>query len=218
MKAAKRFKAALDTDNSGIGPQLQISAFDHAPHPIVRTETPYLLSTDYRWGLIPPDWNKDPKDIWNNTVNARLETLEDKYAWRLVSENRCLIPVTGYYEHHWNDARGKSKTKFIIHHSDTEIFALAGLYASWESKSGEMYHTYTVCTTTGNDIMKFVHNKDAATGNFRMPVMLNPEDERQWLDTSIHHMDFSYPNYQPKLVAFPYDGEPAVQTGLFDGI
>ena len=179
-----------------------ISAFDHLPHPVITTENQSVADCTYRWGLVPPDWKKSPEAIWNHTISAKLEYLSRRYAWKNVSQNRCLIPATAYYEFHWNDPKGKSKTKYIIRNKEIPIFALAGLYAEW-IHNGQLFHSFAVCTTVGNDIMQYVHNKDAARNYFRMPVMLNASDEQEWLNPANHYLDFGYPNYQPKLFAEP---------------
>ncbi|RYG45352.1 MAG: hypothetical protein EOO01_17970 [Chitinophagaceae bacterium] len=54
--------------------------------------------------------------------------------------------------------------------------------------------------------MRYVYNKDAGDEYFWMPVMLNPDDEKSWLDVKNDIMDFTYPNYKPRLIAFPHEG------------
>jgi len=183
-------------------PEHFINAFDHSRHPIITSANPTVADCSYRWGLVPPDWQKSPEAIWNHTISAKLEYIGRRYAWKKVADNRCLIPATAYFEFHWNDKKGKSKTKYIIRNRETLIFALAGLHSEWEN-GGHVLHTFAVCTTVGNEIMQFVHNKDAARNYFRMPVMLNSGDEFEWLNPKNDYMDFGYPNYQPNLFAEP---------------
>ena len=58
-----------------------------------------------RWGLIPSWWSKPPKEMKLATFNARAETVATKPMFRSVfKRNRCLIPVSGYYE--WQDTPG----------------------------------------------------------------------------------------------------------------
>ena len=216
-EASKRFNAVIEEMANEV-PHGEQYAFDHPTSPIIRTETPDIINTKYTWGLIPSNWSKDYHEIWNSTYNAKLEELHMKYSYKDITHQRCLVPVTSYFEHHWNDPKGKSKTLYEIIHPDEEIFALAGLYSTYVNYDGTVMNTYTVITTNANERMKFVHNKDAQIDYHRMPLMLNPEDERSWLDTKIPCLDFSYPNYQPRLIAEPVAGEkppPPPQLSMF---
>src|SRR5687768_9022402 len=68
------------------------------------------------WGLIP-FWTKNKKDglkTSNVMVNARVETIFEKPAYKnLLSRNRCIIPSTGFFEHHHLQG-GKLKVPFYI--------------------------------------------------------------------------------------------------------
>jgi len=212
----KKYGAAIDMLREGIIPRQY--AFDHDTCPIVRTETPEIIDTNFHWGLVPSHWSGPIDKIWNSTYNAKLEYLHKRSSYKNISHQRCLVPATSYFEHHWNDPKGKTKTLYEIWHPETEIFSLAGLYSTYVNHDGSTYNSYTVLTTEANDRMKFVHNKDAEKDYHRMPLMLNPEDERQWLDTKIPYMEFGFPNYHPKLIAEPVAGQdppPAPQLSLF---
>ena len=55
-----------------------------------------------RWGLAPFWWSKPLKELKLATFNARAETVAEKPFFReAFKRNRCLIPVSGYYE--WQD-------------------------------------------------------------------------------------------------------------------
>jgi putative SOS response-associated peptidase YedK len=196
---SKRFSASLPPDFKIR--EDEVTGFEHRPHPLIRTATPGTFDVDYRWGIVPPDWQKNPQEIWNHTISAKLEYLEKRNSWRQVSANRCLIPVTGFYEFHWNDPKGKSKTKYIIRSADETIFALAGLYSQWLDRGGIPLRTFAACTTPANPLMAFIHNKDAARNYHRMPVVIRRGDEAKWLDPDIPAMRFAFPGYQAPLVA-----------------
>ncbi len=58
-----------------------------------------------RWGAVPVWWSKQLKELKLATFNARAETVATKPFFRSAfKRNRCLIPVSGYYE--WQDSRG----------------------------------------------------------------------------------------------------------------
>ncbi|AIQ25616.1 SOS response-associated peptidase [Paenibacillus sp. FSL H7-0737] len=125
---------------------------------------------ELRWGLVPT-WAKDDK-IGNKMINARAESLLEKPSFkRLVSSRRCIIPSDGFYE--WK-VQGSSKQPMRIMMRDGGIFSMAGLYDIWMDPEGNKLSTCTIITTTPNELMAEIHN--------RMPVILKPEDETEWLD------------------------------------
>jgi putative SOS response-associated peptidase YedK len=59
--------------------------------------------------------------------------------------------------------------------TDSSIFSFAGLYDIWKDhNSGNEIHSYTIITTTPNEIVGRYHD--------RMPVILEKEDEDTWLN------------------------------------
>jgi putative SOS response-associated peptidase YedK len=194
-KVETRFSAKVDNREKFIKSDF-VNGFSYPNLPVIIDDTPDIISTDFTWGLIP-SWAKDD-EIRKNTLNARIETVEEKPSFKNCVNNRCLVIVTGYFEWHWSDAKGKEKEKYLINSQEDEIFCLAGLYSNWLNPStGDLLHTYTILTTEADKTMQYVHNHKK-----RMPVMLKKIDEKKWLDDSISIKDFAYPNYQPNLIAF----------------
>lgn len=190
-----RFSAKLDNPEKFVKSDF-VNGFSYPNLPVIIDDSPKIISTNFSWGLIP-SWAKDD-EIRKNTLNARIETVDEKPSFKNSINDRCLVIVTGYFEWHWSDAKGKEKEKYIINSQEDEIFCLAGLYSNWENKAtGEILHTYTIITTEADKTMQYVHNHKK-----RMPVMLKKIDEKKWLDDSISIKDFAYPNYQPNLIAF----------------
>lgn len=123
------------------------------------------------WGLIP-SWAKEPK-IGAKLINARAETVEEKPSFRSAfKKRRCLILADGFYE--WQQQNGK-KQPYYFRVEDGKPFAFAGLWEHWESPEGEEINSCTIITTEANDILRPIHD--------RMPVILDPKDYDQWLDT-----------------------------------
>jgi len=121
-----------------------------------------------RWGLIPK-WAKDEK-IGYKLINARSETVFEKPMWKgIVKQHRCLVPANGFYE--WQK-REAGKQPFYIHFPDERIFSFAGLWETWLHE-GKEWQSYSILTTSPNQEMEPIHD--------RMPVILHPDDEAQWL-------------------------------------
>ena len=104
-----------------------------------------------RWGLVP-SWAKDPA-IGNRMINARMETVAEKPAYKKAfAKRRCLLPADGYFEW-YGETKGK-KQPFFIHPADGSVLAMAGLYELWRDKSkpdddpDRWLWTCTVLTTT----------------------------------------------------------------------
>ena len=77
--------------------------------PIVRDNKLEIITTSFTLGLLPT--HRD-KDFRKSTLNVQVETLKEKPSFAPSINKRCLVIVSPYY--HWNDAKGKSKTKYQI--------------------------------------------------------------------------------------------------------
>ncbi|ROO83181.1 putative SOS response-associated peptidase YedK [Actinocorallia herbida] len=122
-----------------------------------------------RWGLVP-SWAKDP-GIGNRMINARVETLAEKPAYRRAfARRRCLLPADGYYE--WYKGEDGKKQPFFIRPDDGGVLPMAGLYELWKSPEGEWLFTCTVITAQAADELGHIHD--------RMPMTVTDPDA--WLD------------------------------------
>lgn len=135
---------------------------------VVREERANRLKM-MRWGLVP-FWAKDP-GIGNRLINARLETIEEKPAFRhAVRRRRCLVPADGYYE--WLK-EGSRKVPMRIIRRSGELFAMAGLWDVWEAPDGSVLESYTIITTDAVGPAARIHN--------RMPLILPVDFEQYWI-------------------------------------
>jgi putative SOS response-associated peptidase YedK len=123
-----------------------------------------------RWGLVP-SWAKDPS-IGSKMINARVETAAEKPAFRRAFEHyRCLIIADGFYE--WQRT-SSGRRPFRITRDDREPFAFAGLWSIWHADEHRTLRTCTILTTAANSAIASLHE--------RMPVILTPGHEQEWLD------------------------------------
>ncbi|MBK9247142.1 MAG: SOS response-associated peptidase [Ignavibacteria bacterium] len=126
-----------------------------------------------KWGLIPA-WADSPA-IGTRMINARCETLSEKPSFRTaLKTRRCLIPADGFYE--WR-LTGKGKQPVRISLKSEEVFTFAGLWETWKSLEGKVLRSFTIITTHANELLAPIHD--------RMPVILRPEQEKDWLSDDL---------------------------------
>lgn len=134
-----------------------------------------------RWGLVPA-WASDLR-VGYKMINARLESLEDRPAFRTsLQKRRCLVPADGYYE--WQRRDG-GKTPYFIHAEGP--IALAGLYAFWRDpeRAGDDPDRWVLSVT----IVTAPATGDLARLHDRVPVVLSPDTVTAWLDPRLRRSD-----------------------------
>lgn len=100
-----------------------------------------------------------------NTLNARSETVYEKKSFKNFAENRCLLIITGYFEH--RDFQ-KKKYPYFIRPKQAKFFAVGGIVLDNSLLS--------VLTTDANPLMEKIHNSAS-----RMPLILPKEKYLTWL-------------------------------------
>lgn len=164
--------------------------------PIIRpTDVALIVTGDngvvlQPWGL-NVDWTKQPM------INARAETLTEKPTFRGLLDQRCLIPVSAYFE--WRKLEDGSKRKNTITASGTPVMTMAGLTDGTR---------FTMITCAPSPAIAHIHN--------RMPVILGADAASHWMTGA------SFDDVSSLLV--PYMGslefeedvpEPPAQSDLF---
>jgi putative SOS response-associated peptidase YedK len=144
------------------------------------------------WGLVPA-WARRPGSDLRPLINARAETVADKPAFRsAVRKGRIVVPVTGFYE--WSGPKGNTVPSAIRVRGEAidprdgtrlgheagqdevaEPFLLAGFAEEWTTPDNVPELTFTIITTTPNELCAPIHD--------RMPAILTPEDAQTWLET-----------------------------------
>ena len=122
-----------------------------------------------RWGLRPP-WARHGKIA---PVNIRAEVVAARRMFReILRFTRCLVPADGFYE--WQAIPGQRRRQpYYLRLKGGELFAFAGLYTPPDPEEG-VRATCAIITTTPNKVAAPIHS--------RMPVILDPSDERRWLN------------------------------------
>lgn len=183
-----------------------LNGFSHALVPVILDENPAICTTA-NWGLIP-FWAKDRK-IQKQTLNAKIETVEEKPSFRNNYNRRCLVLVKGFYEWKWLDDKGKEKHKHFLTLPNSGLISLGGIYGNWTDKeTGQELTTFSIVTTQANELMSEIHNT-----KHRMPVVLTKAMEKEWL-TDRDIKDFAFPNHEADLLAVNLD-EPVMPKTLF---
>ena len=112
------------------------------------------------WGLRPA-WLKDS---YNSLINARIETINEKPAFKnAFKKQRCIIVADGYYE--WKSIKNRKRPYHVTLRSGN-VFALAGIWC------GDSCAVITQVT---------LHN-ELSHLHARMPVILPKSGYLAWLD------------------------------------
>ncbi len=147
-----------------------VSGFAH-PKVVLYNNLEPFDPVPYNWGIVP-GWAKTKESIWNNTLNAKSETMFEKPAFRKAAETqRCIIPAAGFYEfHHF---RNKAYPFYIYPKAQEQTFYFAGLWDEWVNPvTGEILKTFSIVTTRANRMMAQIHNQPQSGEGPRMPVIL----------------------------------------------
>ncbi|MCL4639397.1 MAG: SOS response-associated peptidase, partial [Olivibacter sp.] len=164
-----------------------VTSFTFPNYPVIARIGNQNVLMEMGWS-VDPFYEKDEKKRAirrRSMANARSERiLEDKRSyWYRIRRNRCLIPVSGTFEH--REIKGmKRKVPYYIWMKDRDMQFIPGLYQLEErvSPDGEViqYGSFTMITRAANNVMSGIHN--SGDNKHRMPLFLTPEIERFWLE------------------------------------
>ena len=187
-----------------VDPQLQI-AYDLNIHvqaqafqkyPVIIFEDGSYKLKLFEWGVIP-EYLNTPEKIKkgrSSMCNARSEKIiEDKKSyWHRIRKKRCLIPVTGIFEH--REVKSfRNKIPYFVKLKERQLFCLPGLYHYPQHRAdvetGEITGTFTLITRAANAVMAQIHN--SGDNAFRMPLFLPRQMELQWLKPELSDEEVS---------------------------
>ena len=187
--ALKDQRRNLDYDLSQME---DVWAWSFPDYPIIyrEKETGELALTEMEWGVYPlylDGKGKTQQEIdtqRRNQVNARSERIVDdpKSLWYRMKNQRCLIPVSGIFEHR-KIKTWKKKVPYYITEKGRDLFYIPGLYQFMEvvDEDGvvERKGNFAMITRSANEVMAGIHND--GNNKHRMPLFLPETMEKEWL-------------------------------------
>ena len=156
-----------------LGPRYNVAPSQ--PIPVIVQRDDGRAFEMHRWGIVP-SWSPSMTSAGARYINARGETVATSPVFRnSFMRRRCVIPADGFYE--WRRS-GKFKQPFLIHTPADAPLAFAGLWAPWKNPAdGQWLLSAAVVTTAANSTVSELHD--------RMPVILDEEAWRLWLDPGL---------------------------------
>ena len=127
LSVQRRFDATIDNPVE-FKPCAHINGFEYPKTPVIIDEKPNII-TDYNWGLMP-EWAKE-EEIKKYTLNAKIETVNEKPSFKNSVNKRCLVIANGYYEWQWLDLKRKAKQNFELRMPNDELFPFTGFDSHW---------------------------------------------------------------------------------------
>ena len=143
--------------------------------PVIRPADGRRDGVMLRWGLVPA-WAKGQPTEYS-TINARAETIDTTATYRgpWRRDQRCVIPVMGYYE--WQTVAGV-KQPYFIRLAGGEPFGFCGLWEASTGPDGATLESCTIITVPANPMVAQIHSKG------RMPAIVTPVHCDAWLGGS----------------------------------
>jgi len=125
----------------------------------------YLL-TKVKWGI---KFSEESPLMFN----SRIETIKEKKFWNsLFEKNRCIIPMTGFYE--WK-VQGTNKIKYRVYLPDQDIFFVPALYQF----DKEMNICASLITTVPNKFISQIHHRMPVIFDFSEAIKFMTEDAKE---------------------------------------
>ncbi|HVI47493.1 MAG TPA: SOS response-associated peptidase family protein [Chitinophaga sp.] len=187
LNTAGQLDLDVNTDIDEMDPTWHRIGMSFPQWPVIVNNSGFKLEK-FTWGPIPKmlDTAEKVKKQRQLFLNARSEKVSEQGTlWNAIRHQRCIIPVTGFFEYRqipgW-----KNKVAYYIKHKEQDVFFIAGLWAlsnSWDVDKPERIPTFTLLTRSANPLMRQIHNGGDNAG--RMPMMLTNELALRWLQPQL---------------------------------
>lgn len=146
------------------------------PAPVLSSIEPNRF-TLMNWG-IRPNWGSTSSQV---LINARTESLLEKAVFRKAAlHHHVLVLADGYFE--WQ-VNGKVKTPYYIHFDDHRTFCMAGIFQETIHSDGSKIGCFSILTRPASKELASLHD--------RMPVILSPDEEENWLGSTYTNDEIS---------------------------
>lgn len=144
-------------------------------------EIPVIVANPER-ELLTMRWGWEAPFLKKTLINARSETLLEKNMFiQAARTRRCLVPASGYYE--WAQGEGQ-KTRYTISVKDQPLIALAGIYQSQPTETGERISAVTIITREAAAPIRRIHD--------RMPVLLGSKEQDAFLSSDLSELELRH--------------------------
>ena len=135
------------------------------------------------------------------TYNARSETVHRLPSFRdaWAKGRRCIIPAEAIYEPNWESGKAE---RWRISLPNDEPMGIAGIYEKWTDPTGREFMTFAMLTVNADDhpVMKRFHRPGEEK---RMVVILNREQQGEWLRCSVSEAPKLFVQWTGRLDALP---------------
>ncbi len=162
----------------------ETNVFPYTQAPVVTRYNENNILRLMKYSLVPA-WSKESKPKFS-TYNARLdrpgqgnklELIYNAPTWRIpFSQQRCLVPLTGFFESCREGTHVGNIVKFSS--ASDEILLAAGIWDKWTDKdTGEIIFSFAILTDDPCNYIKEV-------GHDRQPVFLTKDNGNIWLNSN----------------------------------
>jgi putative SOS response-associated peptidase YedK len=187
----KRFNVKVDGTQLKMNYNLPVGEFA----PVITDENPNNVQF-FQFGLTPSSATKRMYYF-----NARSENIIYTRAFQKpIRSQRCLVIASAFIE--GPEKEKLSKPYLVYLRNKQRPFAMAGIWDIWNDQTnGELLHSFSILTISANECLQKI-------GHQRMPVILQPEQERIWLkkDVALRDVTRLFNQFPFELMnAYPID-------------
>jgi putative SOS response-associated peptidase YedK len=170
---------------------IHVFAMTYKKYPVITYENGQYRLKFYEWGIIA-NYMDTPEKIKAQRpkmCNIRTERIvnDKKSFWYRIRKNRCLLPVTSFFEHRKIEGWTR-KVPYNISIKDRKMFCIPGLFyhntlIPKDPETGEVRSMFALGTRDANGKMKNIHND--GENKWRMPLMVPKVKELRWLNPTL---------------------------------